>query len=199
MGAMRRGHCLGMQHRDPVCHQCHGRPRRSPHHLGRVEIDGVFRSQDGGETWAHVEHGLYDPDIHAMALAPTSSKRVWASTARDLFTSVDMGETWESLDIKANWPLPYARGIAVKADNPEVLFAGCGATTTGENGYILRTTDDGITWEILKLPVQPNATIWGFATHPANADRILAFSLFGEVYVTEDGGESWQQDRARIR
>ena len=96
-------------------------------------------------------------------------------------------------DIKAHWPLPYARGIAVKADNPEVLFAGCGETTTGENGYILRTTDAGINWEILTLPVQPNATIWGFATHPANADRILAFSLFGEVYVSEDGGESWRK------
>ncbi|ETX06244.1 MAG: hypothetical protein ETSY2_18320 [Candidatus Entotheonella gemina] len=33
--------------------------------------------------------------------------------------------------------MPYARGIAVKPDNPEVLFAGCGETTTGENGHIL--------------------------------------------------------------
>ena len=158
-----------------------------------VEIDGVFRSRDGGETWTHVEQGLYDPDIHAMAVAGASSKRVWASTARDLFTSVDMGETWESLDIKANWPLPYARGIAVKPDNPDVLFAGCGETTTGENGHILRTTDFGVTWDTLTLPVQPNATIWGFATHAANADRILAFSLFGEVYSSEDAGESWRK------
>ncbi len=35
-----------------------------------------------------------------------------------------------------------------------------------------------------------NATVWGLATHPANADRIVAFSLFGEVYVTEDAGAS---------
>lgn len=158
-----------------------------------VEIDGVFRSEDGGETWTHVENGLYDPDIHAMALAGSSAKRVWASTARDLFTSVDRGETWESLSIKESWPLPYARGIAVKADDPGVLFAGCGETTTGENGHILRTADAGVTWDILKLPVPPNATIWGFATHAAKADRILAFSLFGEVYISEDAGESWDK------
>lgn len=156
-----------------------------------VEIDGVFRSRDGGGTWTHVENGLYDPDIHAMALAGSSSKRVWASTARDLFTSVDMGETWTALGIKATWPLPYARGIAIQADNPEVLFAGCGETTTGENGFVLRTTDVGQTWDILPLPAQPNATIWGFATHPSNANRVLAFSLFGEVYSSEDAGESW--------
>jgi photosystem II stability/assembly factor-like uncharacterized protein len=158
-----------------------------------VEIDGVFRSQDGGETWTHVETGLYDPDIHAMTIAATHPKRVFASTAREMFTSVDTGETWQPLGVKAKWPLPYARGMAVKADDPAVLFAGCGETTTGETGHVLRSTDVGQTWEILSLPVPPNATIWGLATHAANADRILAFSLFGEVYISEDAGDSWRK------
>jgi photosystem II stability/assembly factor-like uncharacterized protein len=156
-----------------------------------VEIDGVFRSLDGGETWTHVEKGLYDPDIHAMAIAATRPQRVYASTAREMFASVDMGETWTPLGVKAKWPLPYARGMAVKADDPQVLFAGCGETTTGEKGYVLRSPDMGETWEMLRLPTQPNSTIWGLATHPADANRILAFSLFGEVYVSDDGGDSW--------
>src|SRR5262249_42156356 len=154
-----------------------------------VEIDGVFRSLDGGDTWTHVETGLYDPDIHAMAIAATYPKRVYASTAREMFASNNLGETWQPLGIKAKWPLPYARGIAVKADDPEVLFAGCGETTTGEAGHVLRTVDCGETWEVLKLPGQANATMWGLATHAANAQRILAFSLFGEVYISEDAGE----------
>ena len=158
-----------------------------------VEIDGVFRSVDGGDSWTHMETGLYDPDIHDMALGGVRGSRVWASTARDLFTSVDRGETWQSLGIKERWPLPYARGIAVKTDDPEVLFAGCGETTTGETGHILRSTDVGQTWDVLQLPGRANATIWGFATHTANADRILAFSLFGEVYASEDAGESWSK------
>ena len=33
--------------------------------------------------------------------------------------------------------------------------------------------------------------MWGLATHPADANRIMAFSLFGEVYVSEDAGASW--------
>ena len=56
---------------------------------------------------------------------------------------------------------------------------------------MLRSADTGETWEVLKLPVQPNSTVWGLATHPAEANRILAFSLFGEVYVSEDAGDSW--------
>jgi hypothetical protein len=41
--------------------------------------------------------------------------------------------------------------------------------------------------------VRPNGTIWGIATHPADTNRILAFSLFGEVYVSDDAGESWRK------
>jgi hypothetical protein len=32
--------------------------------------------------------------------------------------------------------------MVVKADDPRVLFAGCGETTTGEKGHVLRTTSD---------------------------------------------------------
>jgi photosystem II stability/assembly factor-like uncharacterized protein len=158
-----------------------------------VEIDGVFRSMDGGDTWTHLKTGLYDPDIHAVTIAATQPKRLYASTAREVLVSDNLGDTWQSLDIREKWPLPYARGMVVKADDPGVLFAGCGETTTGQKGHVLRTTDFGETWESLALPIQPNATMWGLAAHPANADRIVAFSLFGEVYVTEDAGGSWRK------
>ena len=95
--------------------------------------------------------------------------------------------------MKTLWPLPYARGIAVKADDPRVVFAGCGQTTTGETGEVLRSSDGGQSWRSLPLPTRPNATMWGLATHPADGARIIAFSLFGEVYVSEDGGESWRK------
>jgi photosystem II stability/assembly factor-like uncharacterized protein len=158
-----------------------------------VEIDGVFRSLDGGDTWSHLKEGLYDPDIHAVTIAATEPKRIYASTARDMFVSDNLGDSWTSLGIKQKWPLPYARGIAVKADDPGVLFAGCGETTTGETGFVLRTKDFGETWETLPLPSRPNATIWGLATHPADGNRIVAFTLFGEAYVSEDAGASWHK------
>jgi photosystem II stability/assembly factor-like uncharacterized protein len=158
-----------------------------------VEIDGVFRSRDGGDTWTHQATGLYDPDIHAVALAATQPKRLYASTAREVFISSDLGDTWQALGIREKWPLPYARGMAVKPDDPGVLFAGCGETTTGETGHVLRTANFGESWEILPLPSRPNATMWGLATHPAAPARIVAFSLFGEVYVTEDAGAFWRK------
>jgi photosystem II stability/assembly factor-like uncharacterized protein len=158
-----------------------------------VEIDGVFRSMDGGDTWTHLTAGMYDPNVHDMKIATTRPKRLFVSTARDMFMSDDLGDTWQVLGIKDKWPLPYARGLAIKADDPRVLFAGCGQTTTGESGYVLRTTDYGQRWEVLALPTPANATLWGLATHPASADRLVAFTLFGEVYVSEDAGTSWRK------
>ena len=156
-----------------------------------VEIDGVFRSRDGGDTWTRMKEGLYDPDVHAMAIARTTPKRILTSTNGELFVSSDLGESWTAVGIKKKWPLPYARGLAVKTDDASVVYAGCGETTTGETGHVLRTRDFGDTWETLKLPGRPNATMWGLATHPADAARIVAFTLFGEVFTTEDAGESW--------
>jgi photosystem II stability/assembly factor-like uncharacterized protein len=158
-----------------------------------VEIDGVFRSEDGGDTWAKVVNGLYDLDVHDMALAPSTPPRVYTSTNGELFWSDDRGETWTPIGVKTRWPLPYARGIAVKSDEPGVLFAGCGQTTTGETGGLLRSNDGGQSWRSLPLPSRPNATMWGLATHPADAARVVAFSLFGEVYASEDAGESWRK------
>jgi len=158
-----------------------------------VEIDGVFRSQDGGDTWTKVVNGLHDLDVHDMALAASTPPRVYTSTNGELFWSDDRGETWTPIGVKTRWPLPYSRGIAVKTDDPRVVFAGCGQTTTGETGEVLRSNDGGQSWRSLPLPSRPNATMWGLATHPADAARIVAFSLFGEVYVSEDAGESWRK------
>jgi photosystem II stability/assembly factor-like uncharacterized protein len=158
-----------------------------------VEIDGVYRSGDGGDTWTRVVRGLHDLDVHDLAIARSSPQRVFVSTNGELFWSDDRGETWTPIGVKTKWPLPYARGIVVKPDDPRVLFAGCGEATTGETGGVLRSSDGGETWQSLALPGRPNATVWGLATHPADASRIVAWTLFGEVYVSEDGGESWRK------
>jgi len=158
-----------------------------------VEIDGVFRSRDGGDTWTRMVNGLTDLDVHDMAVAPTRPACVLVSTNGEVFRSVNEGETWTPIGVKTRWPLPYSRGIAVKTDDPRVLFAGCGETTTGETGAVLRSYDGGERWQSLPLPVRPNATMWGLAVHPADAGRIVAWSLFGEVYVSEDAGESWRK------
>ncbi|HXJ84351.1 MAG TPA: YCF48-related protein [Candidatus Methylomirabilis sp.] len=158
-----------------------------------VEIDGVYRSKDGGESWERVVSGLSDLDVHDLAIARTRPSRAYVSTNGEVFWSASSAESWTPIGVQEKWPLPYARGIVVKADEPHVLFAGCGETTTGETGAVLRSPDGGQTWQPLPLPSRPNATVWGLATHPADPNRLVTFTLFGEVYVSEDAGDSWRK------
>ncbi len=71
--------------------------------------------------------------------------------------------------------------------------------STGEKGHVLRTTDFGETWEILPLPTQPNATVWGLATHPADADRIRRVHPVRRGLRHRGRRRLLAQDRARIR
>ena len=161
--------------------------------LAGVEIDGVYRSRDGGDTWAQVNSGITNPDIHGMAIGLGEQKTVLVSTPREIFASQDDGETFQSLAVTTSFPMPYCRWIAVKADDPQVLFAANGDQAIGNTGAIQRSTDGGKTWETRPLPVEPNSPLWNFATHAADPNLILANSVYGELYRSSDGGDKWEK------
>ena len=64
-----------------------------------IEVDGVRRSRDGGETWETIASGVKDPDIHNFAISAGPPKKVCVITPREVFTTVDDGVTWEPLGI----------------------------------------------------------------------------------------------------
>jgi photosystem II stability/assembly factor-like uncharacterized protein len=74
-----------------------------------------------------------------------------------------------------------------------VIFAANGDSAIGSTGAIVRSNDGGQTWEPRPLPVEPNSPIWDFAVHPADPDLVLANSLFGELYRSNNGGDSWDK------
>jgi len=107
-----------------------------------IEVDGVRRSLDGGDTWTTMAGGLTDPDIHGLALSAGPPKTVLATTPREVFASTTAGESWQRLEVMQQFPYAYTRAIAVKADNPRVIFVGHGTTASptvalpGSNGEI---------------------------------------------------------------
>ena len=164
-----------------------------------VEIDGVFRSRDGGDTWTHLPALGSDPinqDIHGVAISLGQPTKILATTPDGIWTSMDEGESWTLHGFPRFYEkdrISYCRGVALKADDPEVIFVGNGDFIPGKTGAIQRSTDGGKTWEVVPLPVAPNSTIYWFATHPADPNIIVANSLNGYVYTSSDGGDSWKK------
>ena len=156
-----------------------------------VEVDGVRRSVDGGDTWTRINGGINDPDIHGMTVSAGSDVTVFTSTPGEVFASTDTGESWEGLGVGASFPMRYCRGITVKQDDPDTLMVATGDSPFGITGAIQRSTDRGKSWERLALPQEPNTPMWAFATHASDADFILSCSHYGQIYATADGGDWW--------
>jgi photosystem II stability/assembly factor-like uncharacterized protein len=163
-----------------------------------VEVDGVHRSRDGGKTWERLPPLGGDPthqDIHGLSVAPGPQPTIRATTPDGLWSSTDEGRTWELFRFPRFFErsgISYCRGHALKPGDPDVIFVGNGDFIPGKIGAIQQTRDGGKTWAAASLPRTPNATIYSFATHPADPDVVAAHSLFGYVYTSTDSGQTWR-------
>jgi photosystem II stability/assembly factor-like uncharacterized protein len=153
-----------------------------------VEIDGLQRSRDGGQTWERIGAGMSSQDIHALAWA---NGRLIATTNNDVNASVDDGDTWQPLQLGKALPLPYFRGLGQRAGQADAMLLGNGDAPPGSTGLIVRSLDAGRTWHETQMPGRSNSTIWNFAVHAADANLIYASSVSGQVFRSLDGGASW--------
>ena len=162
-----------------------------------VEIDGAFRSDDAGDTWSRHADGLSSLDVHGMVVVPDNGSRVLvAATNNGVNTSGDEGASWQRQDlgaVRAVALLP--RHPAAGGAGPDTIFLGHGNGPPGSEGAVLRSRDGGGSWQRMALPVDPNSTIWDYATHAADPDLVYAYSCSGELYRSADGGDRWDKLR----
>lgn len=158
-----------------------------------LEVDGVRRSTDGGDTWTSINGAIPNPDVHNVAVAAGPPKTVMVVVNNDVFTSIDDGATWKPIRVREVFPFTYPRGIMVQPDNPQVVFLTIGDTTPGRIGTVMRSKDTGKTWESLSLPVQPNTAMWVVNIQPFDPNIVYAGSRYGYLYRSDDGGDSWRK------
>lgn len=169
-------------------------PHRASTLWAGVEIDGVWRSTNGGDSWEKLDAGLSSQDIHGLIVLPSEpARQLFATTNNDLNRSDNEGETWTPKNVRALFPNAYCRGIVQKADDPSTLFLGNGNGPPGTTGSIQISRDGGETWQEATLPVLPNSTVWTFATHPADPDLIFAATVNGQLYRSTDAGVTWHK------
>lgn len=159
-----------------------------------VEVEGVWTSSDGGASFRRIGQGLSSADIHGLAIVPRDGRRViLATTDNDLNISYDDGLAWQPQKVGKQFGHAYCRGLKQRPDRPEALFLGNGDGPPGSVGAIWRSLDGGQSWRQLALPGTPNSTIWDFAFNAAAPDNIYAYSVSGEVYHSDDGGDRWRK------
>ena len=157
-----------------------------------VEIDGVWRSTDGGNTFEKHVQGLTTEDIHGLEVVYQDGQRwLFATTNGGLFASLDNGTTWQRREFDAR--SAYTRSIAERADRRGVVFMTNGNGPPGSTGRLLKSDDYGETWADVGLPGETNSTPWCIAVHPAQPDLIYTCTNLGQLYRSEDGGNSWTQ------
>ena len=108
---------------------------------------GVYRTVDGGESWAPANTGITDFDIIALVVA-TDGSAVYAGTrAGGVFKSTDNGTSWNAVN---NGLDPHILSLEIVPGNGTTLYA-----SVDDGGGVYRTTDGGTTWTAVNdgLPV----------------------------------------------
>ncbi|MDL2717037.1 MAG: hypothetical protein PT977_04730 [Acidobacteriota bacterium] len=93
----------------------------------------VYKSFDGGVTWAATGPGI---DVKTINSVSTAGPDVFAGTSNGIFSTTDNGATWRRV------PAPSFASILKILPVGNTLFAG----TFGNSSGVMRSDDDGDTW-----------------------------------------------------
>jgi photosystem II stability/assembly factor-like uncharacterized protein len=89
-----------------------------------IELGGVVRSQDGGESWQDQRPGAY-ADCHTLATHPAAPESLYEAAGGGFAESGDFGESWIAADNGVKHR--YVWGLAVDWKDPTLLYISAAA------------------------------------------------------------------------
>jgi hypothetical protein len=202
----------------PGIHSISVDPRDADHVLAAVSTAGVWRTKDGGKTWAQTANGMraeymppekaHDPvsqDVHRLSRCAAAPDEMWVQHHNGVFKSVDAGANWTEV---TNLPVS-AFGFATAAHPKEKGTAWLVPAIKDEkripkDGAVVvnRTRDGGKTWETIRKGLPQKDAYDLVYRHGLDVDatgKNLAFgSTTGGVWLSSDCGDSWTALDARL-
>ena len=155
---------------------------------------GVYRTDDGGDTWARLD--AYPSDYaHSVLAHPDEPATLYVgSEPATVFRSTDGGDTWEefagfrAVPESADWGFhsptrdSHVRDLRVAPDDASRLYGGI------EVGGMVRSDDGGKSWQ--QLPGL-NDDIHCVHLSGAQPQRVYVATARAP-YRSDDGGANWQ-------
>ncbi len=177
-----------------------------------VSCAGVWQTEDGGQNWQNKAQGMraafmppdkqFDPNIqdpHRMVQCPADPRHLWVQHHNGIFKSSDSSESWQEIENKQ----PSAFGFAVAVHPEDPLCAWfvpgikdeCRMPVDGKL-VVTRTRDGGETFETLDqgLPTEFSGDLiyrHGLDIN-SNGEQLLMGSTTGNLWISENQGDSWQ-------
>jgi photosystem II stability/assembly factor-like uncharacterized protein len=173
----------------------------SPHDAGLIlagiELGGLMRSTDGGESWQDQRPGS-QPDVHSLAWHPQVAGRAYEAGGGGAAWSEDGGDTWRPADDGRD--RHYTWSVAVDPSDPGLWYVSASTGPFAAHGrgdphaHVYRRENGG--WTALAgglpdpLPAMPYALV-------ATEDRLFAGLANGELWESADRGDSWRRCELR--
>ena len=148
---------------------------------------GIYKSSDGGDTWAKLGNGLPNElfgrsNVSIPAVAPNRIYAlIEAKPGGGLYRSDDAGATWALVNgAQTYWTRPfYYTTLEADPNNADVVYV-------GNEGWF-RSADGGKTFRSSPVPHGDNHDMW---INPKNSDFMIQ-SNDGGANVSLDGGRTW--------
>lgn len=188
-------------------------PRDRQRVLLAVSTGGVWETRDNGATWNIIGEGVraeymppelaYDPgsqDAHRIAWSGADPDTIWMQHHNGIFHSTDGGLKWREIH-HAN-PSSFGFAVVMHPQDPQTAWFVPGVKDeirVACDGAlcVMRTRDGGTTFEALRegLP-QEHAyhLVYRHCLDVTGDGKTLAFgSTTGSVWISENGGDSWER------
>lgn len=196
----------------PGIHSISIDPRDPAHLMIGVSCGGVWVTTDGGATWRVRSAGMWadympperreDPaiqDPHRLARCRSAPDHLWVQHHNGIFRSTDGAATWTEVTTAA--PSSFGFAVVVHPERPETAWFVPAASDeqripVGGKVVVSRTTDGGETFEVLDRGL-PGVDAYDLTFRHAldidsTGERLAFGTTTGNLFVSEDGGDSWQ-------
>lgn len=173
------------------------------HPYGPNDQRGVFRSQDGGNTWKKILYVNDKTGAADLAPDPHNPRIIYAATwqvlrmpwdidevgaGSGIYKTTDGGDHW--IHLTDGLPDNMGKiGLAVSPMNSQRVWA----TIGGDKGGVYRSDDGGQTWQLLNGSFEMHSRQYYYAhifADPQQLDTVYTFSS-KNFYKSNDGGTTW--------